>query len=54
MTEGSKNVRILPMFHAAGWTYPWSCVFAFARQVRQMLALSIYRLTLILDYAQDS
>lgn len=22
------------MFHAAGWTFPWSAVFAFATQVR--------------------
>ena len=25
--------RILPMFHAAGWTYPWANTFAFATQV---------------------
>ncbi|KAG8863294.1 hypothetical protein FRB96_008785 [Tulasnella sp. 330] len=25
---------ILPMFHAAGWTYPWAITFAFATQVR--------------------
>lgn len=25
--------RILPMFHAAGWTFPWACTFAFATQV---------------------
>ncbi|KAJ3517367.1 hypothetical protein NLJ89_g536 [Agrocybe chaxingu] len=32
----SKNEppdRILPMFHAAGWTFPWTNVFAFAKQV---------------------
>ncbi|TFK57306.1 acetyl-CoA synthetase-like protein [Heliocybe sulcata] len=26
-------VRILPMFHAAGWTYPWAITFAFASQI---------------------
>ena len=26
--------RVLPMFHAAGWTYPWANVFSFATQVR--------------------
>lgn len=26
--------RILPMFHAAGWTFPWSCSFSFATQVK--------------------
>ncbi|KAG8884140.1 hypothetical protein FRB97_005123 [Tulasnella sp. 331] len=24
---------ILPMFHAAGWTYPWAITFAFATQI---------------------
>ncbi|KAJ7293387.1 AMP-dependent synthetase and ligase [Mycena rebaudengoi] len=24
---------ILPMFHAAGWTFPWACVFGFATQI---------------------
>ncbi|KAJ3561109.1 hypothetical protein NP233_g10400 [Leucocoprinus birnbaumii] len=28
-----KRYRILPMFHAAGWTFPWSNVFAFAKQI---------------------
>ncbi|KZW02275.1 AMP-dependent synthetase and ligase [Exidia glandulosa HHB12029] len=25
--------RVLPMFHAAGWCFPWATVFAFATQV---------------------
>lgn len=31
--------RILPMFHAAGWTYPWSITFAFSTQVSQLPVL---------------
>ncbi|KAJ3507515.1 hypothetical protein NMY22_g16905 [Coprinellus aureogranulatus] len=27
------HVTILPMFHAAGWTYPWACTFGFATQI---------------------
>ncbi|PFH54617.1 hypothetical protein AMATHDRAFT_134062 [Amanita thiersii Skay4041] len=26
-------LRVLPMFHAAGWTFPWANVFAFATQI---------------------
>ncbi|TFY52356.1 hypothetical protein EVG20_g10585 [Dentipellis fragilis] len=29
----SVTFWILPMFHAAGWTYPWACTFAFATQL---------------------
>ncbi|KAJ6604460.1 hypothetical protein DFH09DRAFT_1122770 [Mycena vulgaris] len=29
----STYLWILPMFHAAGWTYPWASVFAFATQI---------------------
>ncbi|KDQ12888.1 hypothetical protein BOTBODRAFT_34031 [Botryobasidium botryosum FD-172 SS1] len=29
----SVYLWVLPMFHAAGWTYPWSAVFAFSTQV---------------------
>ncbi|KAF9015310.1 AMP-dependent synthetase and ligase [Cyathus striatus] len=29
----STYLWILPMFHAAGWTYPWATVFAFATQI---------------------
>ncbi|TFK41006.1 hypothetical protein BDQ12DRAFT_678730 [Crucibulum laeve] len=29
----STYLWILPMFHAAGWTYPWAIVFAFATQI---------------------
>ena len=37
---GHANVvhsRVLPMFHAAGWTFPWSITFAFAAQVRRTI-----------------
>ncbi|THH20011.1 hypothetical protein EW146_g1276 [Bondarzewia mesenterica] len=27
------ETQILPMFHAAGWTYPWATTFAFATQL---------------------
>ncbi|EGN94407.1 hypothetical protein SERLA73DRAFT_188276 [Serpula lacrymans var. lacrymans S7.3] len=35
LSEGNVllNNRILPMFHAAGWTFPWANVFAFATQI---------------------
>ncbi|KAF9458214.1 hypothetical protein BDZ94DRAFT_1292131 [Collybia nuda] len=33
MNRDSTYLWILPMFHAAGWTYPWANVFAFATQV---------------------
>ncbi|KAJ7107624.1 hypothetical protein C8R43DRAFT_905737 [Mycena crocata] len=29
----STYLWILPMFHAAGWTFPWANVFAFAAQI---------------------
>ncbi|CAK5280141.1 unnamed protein product, partial [Mycena citricolor] len=29
----STYLWILPMFHAAGWTFPWANVFAFAKQI---------------------
>lgn len=28
--------RILPMFHAAGWTFPWAITFSFATQVTDL------------------
>ncbi|KAA1471569.1 acetyl-CoA synthetase-like protein [Dentipellis sp. KUC8613] len=33
ITKDSTYLWILPMFHAAGWTYPWACTFAFATQL---------------------
>ncbi|EIW86577.1 acetyl-CoA synthetase-like protein [Coniophora puteana RWD-64-598 SS2] len=33
MNKESTYLWILPMFHAAGWTYPWANVFACAKQV---------------------
>lgn len=33
MNRNSAYLWILPMFHAAGWTFPWSNVFAFAKQI---------------------
>ncbi|KDR85144.1 hypothetical protein GALMADRAFT_233793 [Galerina marginata CBS 339.88] len=33
MDRNSTYLWILPMFHAAGWTFPWTNVFAFAKQV---------------------
>ncbi|KIK06843.1 hypothetical protein K443DRAFT_129433 [Laccaria amethystina LaAM-08-1] len=33
MNRDSTYLWILPMFHAAGWTFPWANVFAFATQV---------------------
>ncbi|PPQ89595.1 LOW QUALITY PROTEIN: hypothetical protein CVT25_012340 [Psilocybe cyanescens] len=37
--------RILPMFHAAGWTFPWANVFSF---VKQVLA-PVHRATTLLE-----
>ncbi|KAF7310742.1 Amp-binding domain [Mycena chlorophos] len=31
--SNSTYLWILPMFHAAGWTFPWSCVFAMGKQI---------------------
>ncbi|KAG9012722.1 hypothetical protein FRB93_001275 [Tulasnella sp. JGI-2019a] len=31
--RNSVYLWILPMFHAAGWTYPWAITFAFATQI---------------------
>ncbi|KAH8835203.1 hypothetical protein DL96DRAFT_32999 [Flagelloscypha sp. PMI_526] len=33
MTRESRYLWILPMFHAAGWTFPWSCTFSIATQI---------------------
>ncbi|KII93264.1 hypothetical protein PLICRDRAFT_384862 [Plicaturopsis crispa FD-325 SS-3] len=33
INRDSTYLWILPMFHAAGWTYPWANVFAFATQI---------------------
>ncbi|KXN82176.1 Acetate/butyrate--CoA ligase AAE7, peroxisomal [Leucoagaricus sp. SymC.cos] len=33
MNRDSTYLWILPMFHAAGWTYPWASVFACAKQI---------------------
>ncbi|KAF9452623.1 acetyl-CoA synthetase-like protein [Macrolepiota fuliginosa MF-IS2] len=33
INRDSTYLWILPMFHAAGWTYPWSNTFAFASQI---------------------
>ncbi|KAH6917238.1 AMP-dependent synthetase and ligase [Coprinopsis sp. MPI-PUGE-AT-0042] len=33
ITKDSTYLWILPMFHAAGWTYPWANVFAIATQI---------------------
>ncbi|KAG7099364.1 hypothetical protein E1B28_001220 [Marasmius oreades] len=33
ITSASTYLWILPMFHAAGWTFPWSTTFAFASQI---------------------
>lgn len=33
MNPDSTYLWILPMFHAAGWTYPWAITFAFATQI---------------------
>ncbi|KIY45402.1 acetyl-CoA synthetase-like protein [Fistulina hepatica ATCC 64428] len=33
LTRASVYLWILPMFHAAGWTYPWANVYACATQV---------------------
>ncbi|KAI0068277.1 acetyl-CoA synthetase-like protein [Artomyces pyxidatus] len=33
MDKNSTYLWILPMFHAAGWTFPWSATFAFSTQI---------------------
>ncbi|KAK2461801.1 hypothetical protein APHAL10511_006264 [Amanita phalloides] len=33
LNYSSTYLWILPMFHAAGWTFPWANVFAFATQI---------------------
>ncbi|KAF8649818.1 hypothetical protein AX16_005583 [Volvariella volvacea WC 439] len=33
ITRDSTYLWILPMFHAAGWTFPWTNVFAFSTQI---------------------
>lgn len=33
LNRDSTYLWILPMFHAAGWTYPWANVFTFATQI---------------------
>lgn len=33
MSKDSVYLWILPMFHASGWTFPWSCTFSFSTQV---------------------
>ncbi|KZP31199.1 acetyl-CoA synthetase-like protein [Athelia psychrophila] len=33
ITRSATYLWILPMFHAAGWTFPWACTFAFATQI---------------------
>ncbi|KAF9068075.1 hypothetical protein BDP27DRAFT_1295660 [Rhodocollybia butyracea] len=33
MNRGSTYLWILPMFHAAGWTFPWANTFAFTTQI---------------------
>ncbi|KAI0048343.1 acetyl-CoA synthetase-like protein [Auriscalpium vulgare] len=33
MNKESTYLWILPMFHAAGWTYPWSVTFSFSTQI---------------------
>ncbi|KAJ2928934.1 hypothetical protein H1R20_g8292, partial [Candolleomyces eurysporus] len=33
LNKESTYLWILPMFHAAGWTYPWANVFAFSTQI---------------------
>ncbi|KAH8120100.1 acetyl-CoA synthetase-like protein [Phellopilus nigrolimitatus] len=35
MTPDSVYFWILPMFHAAGWTFPWAITFSFAAQITQ-------------------
>ncbi|THH03222.1 hypothetical protein EW145_g6430 [Phellinidium pouzarii] len=35
MNPDSIYLWILPMFHAAGWTYPWAITFSFAAQITQ-------------------
>ncbi|KAI0257390.1 acetyl-CoA synthetase-like protein [Lactifluus subvellereus] len=33
MNKESTYLWVLPMFHAAGWTFPWSIPFSFATQI---------------------
>jgi len=33
MGKESTYLWVLPMFHAAGWTFPWSITFSFATQI---------------------
>ncbi|KIK71136.1 hypothetical protein GYMLUDRAFT_33267 [Collybiopsis luxurians FD-317 M1] len=33
MSPNSTYLWILPMFHAAGWTFPWSVTFSFTTQI---------------------
>jgi acyl-CoA synthetase (AMP-forming)/AMP-acid ligase II len=33
LNKDSTYLWILPMFHAAGWTFPWANVFAFSTQI---------------------
>lgn len=33
IASSSTYLWVLPMFHAAGWTYPWALTFAFAKQI---------------------
>ncbi|KAH9950242.1 acetyl-CoA synthetase-like protein [Amylocystis lapponica] len=35
MNRHSTYLWVLPMFHASGWTYPWSITFASALQITQ-------------------
>ena len=38
------------MFHAAGWTFPWSCTFSIATQVGHFSSF-LYHLTHLIDYS---
>jgi hypothetical protein len=38
MDKSSVYLWVLPMFHASGWTYPWSCTFSFCTQVGSLIA----------------
>ncbi|KAI0322681.1 acetyl-CoA synthetase-like protein [Amylostereum chailletii] len=33
LARESTYLWVLPMFHAAGWTFPWACTFAFSTQI---------------------
>ncbi|KAJ3798821.1 hypothetical protein GGU11DRAFT_779484 [Lentinula aff. detonsa] len=45
MNSNSTYLWILPMFHAAGWTFPWANTFAFSTQItmRSVDYLSIWK-----------